>query len=107
MGIIRQGDVLLVRAEAIPVDAILQPVKDNEVVLAYGEVTGHKHRFEFFDQTQNVRLYVAHSGARYLDASAPTDLKHEEHSTARIPVGKYLLPVQVEYTPAALRRVAD
>lgn len=104
MGVIRQGDVCLVRVKAIPKDAVVQPAA-KRVVLAFGEVTGHAHAF--YDDSHNVKLYVAHGGARYLDVSAPADLLHEEHSTARIPAGKYLLPTQVEYTPKELVRVAD
>ncbi len=107
MDIIRQGDVLLVRVKAIPKDAVAQPMSGKKVILAFGEVTGHHHRFEFLDMTQNAKLYVAHGGARYLDVSAPSDLTHEEHATVRVPAGKWALPRQVEYTPAALRRVAD
>jgi hypothetical protein len=107
MGIIRQGDVALVSVRAIPKDAIEQPVKGKKLILALGEATGHHHRFEFLDETQNIRLYATAGGARYLDVSAPSDLLHEEHSTARVPAGKWMLPQQVEYTPAELRRVAD
>jgi hypothetical protein len=107
MSVIRQGDVILVSVRAIPVDAIQQPIKGKKLILAFGEATGHHHRFEFLDSTQNIKLYVAAGGARYLDVSAPSDLLHEEHSTARVPAGKWLLPQQVEYTPAELRRVAD
>ena len=107
MSVIRQGDVALVRVKSIPADAIEQPITGRKLILALGEATGHHHRFEFLDQTQSIKLYVAHSGARYLDVSAPADLLHEEHSTARVPAGKWLLPVQVEYTPQELRRVQD
>lgn len=107
MGIIRQGDVALVRVRAIPKDAIEQPDKGLKLILALGEATGHHHRFEFLDKSYNVKLYVAAGGARYVDVSVPSDLLHEEHSTARVPAGKWLLPQQVEYTPAELRRVAD
>lgn len=107
MSVIRQGDVALVRVREIPKGAVEQAATGKKIILAFGEATGHHHRFEFLDTTQNVRLYVAHDGARYLDVSAPSDLKHEEHSTARIPAGKWLLPQQVEYTPAELRRVVD
>lgn len=107
MGTIRQGDVALVSVRAIPKDAIEQPVKGKKLILALGEATGHHHRFEFLDQTQNIKLYVAAGGVRYIDVSVPSDLLHEEHSTARVPAGKWLLPQQVEYTPAELRRVAD
>jgi hypothetical protein len=107
MGIIRQGDVALVSVRAIPKDASEQPINGKKLILALGEATGHHHRFEFLDQTQNIRLYATAGGARYLDVSAPSDLLHEEHSTARVPAGKWMLPQQVEYTPAELRRVED
>jgi hypothetical protein len=107
MSVIRQGDVALVRVKSIPADAIERPPMGNKVILALGEATGHHHRFEFLDQTQHVKLYVAHGGARYLHVSAPADLLHEEHSTARIGAGNYLLPTQVEYTPKELVRVMD
>lgn len=105
--VMRQGDVALVAVDSIPPDAKEVPVEGNKLVLAYGEVTFHHHRFEFVDETQRIKLYVAQGGARYLDISAPSDLLHEEHSTARVPAGKWLLPSQVEYTPKELRRVAD
>lgn len=107
MGTIRQGDVALVSVRVIPKDAIEQPVKGNKLILAFGEATGHHHRFEFLDKSHNVKLHATAGGARYLDVSAPADLLHEEHSTARVPAGKWLIPNQVEYTPAELRRVAD
>jgi hypothetical protein len=107
MSVIRQGDVILVRVEAIPKDAIEQESKGNKVVLALGEATGHHHRFEFMDTSHNVKLYVSHSGKRYIHVTSPASLLHEEHSTAHVPVGKWLLPQQVEYTPAELIRVAD
>ena len=106
MSVIRQGDVLLVRVKAIPKDAIEQPIEGTKLTLAYGEVTGHHHRFEFMDTSYNVKLY-SKGGDRYLDVSAPLALLHEEHSTAKVPAGKWMIPQQVEFTPAELRRVAD
>jgi len=107
MGIIRQGDVALVSVRAIPKEAIEQPQKGDKLILALGEATGHHHRFEFLAKDYNVKLYVAHGGARYLEVLAPADLLHEEHSTARVPAGKWLIPQQVEYTPKELVRVSD
>jgi hypothetical protein len=107
MKVIRQGDVALIRIKSIPTDAVLQPPTGNKVILAFGEMTGHHHRFEFVDRQDGVKLYRTGSGERYLEVSAPSDLLHEEHSTARVLPGKYLLPSQVEYTPAALRNVQD
>ena len=107
MNVIRQGDVMLIPVKSIPKDAIEQPPKGNKIVLAYGEVTGHHHRFEFMDTSHNAKLRITESGARYLDVLADCDLLHEEHSTVRVPKGRYLIPQQVEYTPAELHRVAD
>jgi hypothetical protein len=105
--VFRQGDVLLIAVDEIPADA--KPVKrtGKKVILALGEATGHHHRFEFLDTSYNVKLHVVHGGARYLSVDAPAELLHEEHSTVHVPAGKYLLPTQVEYTPAELRQVAD
>jgi hypothetical protein len=105
--VFRQGDVCLIAIDEIPVDAKLAPETGRKVILALGEATGHHHRFEFMDTTHNVRMHAAHGGARYLHVMAPAKLLHEEHSTVDVPAGKYLLPTQVEYTPAELRRVAD
>jgi hypothetical protein len=107
MSVIRQGDVCLVRVSALPKDAVEQPIRDRKLTLAFGEATGHHHRFEFMDTTQNARLYVAHGGARYLHVTEPVNLLHEEHSTARVGAGFWLLPTQVEYTPKELVRVKD
>lgn len=107
MSVIRQGDVLLVRVKAIPKEAVEEKTTGRKLILALGEATGHHHRFEFMDTSHNVKLYKTGSGVRYLDVSAPADLLHEEHSTAKVPAGKWMLPVQMEYRPKELIRVAD
>jgi hypothetical protein len=107
MKFVRQGDVGLLRVNAIPRDAVQEPINGKKLILAFGESTGHHHRFEFLDTSHNVKLFKAGAGVRYLEVSAPIDLLHEEHDLAPIAPGRYLLPQQVEYTPAALRRVAD
>ncbi len=105
--VLRQGDVCLIAVDSIPEGAKAHPAKGDKVILALGEATGHHHRFEFLDTTHNVKLYVADGGARYLHVAKAAELLHEEHSTVQVPAGKYLLPTQVEYTPAELVRVAD
>lgn len=105
--VLRQGDVLLIAVDAIPGGAKKQPAQGRKVVLALGEATGHHHRFEFMDTSHNVKLYVADGGARYVHVTKAAELLHEEHSTVKVPQGKYLLPMQVEYTPQALQQVAD
>ena len=55
MGVIRQGDVCLVRVKAIPKDAVEQPITGNKVILALGEATGHHHRFEWLNLNLKLR----------------------------------------------------
>ncbi|HEY3658223.1 MAG TPA: hypothetical protein VGL34_24910 [Steroidobacteraceae bacterium] len=105
--VLRQGDVCLIAVDEIPQGAKKHPSKGRKVILALGEATGHHHRFEFLDTSHNVKLYVAEGGARYVHVTKAAELLHEEHSTVKVPQGKYLLPRQVEYTPAELRQVQD
>ena len=105
--VFRQGDVCLIAVESIPADAKPETAAGAKVILALGEVTGHHHRFEFMNTDHNVKLFKTDAGARYIDVTAAAELLHEEHSTVQVPAGRYLLPTQVEYTPAELRQVAD
>lgn len=123
---IRQGDVLLMPVAALPAGCTEVPLDKGRIVLAYGEVTGHAHAIADHGQAVRVvgsaaaaeiaeaaiarakaRLLLAPNGERYLEVTEPVTLKHEEHTEHAIPAGVYLLPQQVEYTPAELRRVAD
>jgi hypothetical protein len=99
---IRQGDVLLVstknssgEAEAI--------ASDGSTVLAHGEVTGHRHRFE--------RAAEAHAltgtTVRQLYVNVPGMLLHEEHSAPTVAPGHYDLPKQVEWTDANEPRAVE
>ena len=100
---IRQGDVLLVRRDAKPRGAGLLPREDGAVVLAHGEVTGHKHQLRGPQVT-----YYRDSGNEYITiVGAPEPLVHEEHSAVPIVPADFELGQQVEYAPAELRNVAD
>lgn len=103
MKIFRQGDVLLQQVKSLPKGA--QDVTGKEIILAFGEVTGHAHRIAS-GHTANCRYWTA-QGERFLQVLTTSELRHEEHSTVTLPPGIYCLPTQVEYTPAELRRVAD
>lgn len=98
----RQGDVLLCKRETLPADAA--PVETaGPLVLKEGEVTGHRHRYEYAAES---RLYVAHGGARYLSvAGATIDLKHQEHDTIPTPPGVYDLPTQMEWDDSCEPRI--
>lgn len=117
---IRQGDVLLQPVAKLPANCAEVPLDKGRIVLAYGEVTGHAHAIADHHNTARAaeiadaaiarakaRLLVAPSGERFLEVVETVTLRHEEHTAHAIPPGIYKLPVQVEYTPAELRRVAD
>lgn len=104
--ILRQGDVILVPVASIPKDAQDVTPEKGRVVLQFGEATGHAHAF--YDG--GVRLYqgTAANAPRYLHVVKTTALlRHDEHTTVKVPPGKYMLPGQSEYTPSELRRVTD
>ena len=98
--IYRQGDVLII-ARDVPDTA--QPVtRDGDVILAHGEVTGHAHRIA----SSAVREWSA-GAERFIQALETVALTHEEHSTVTLPPGAYQIVIQSEYSPGALRNVAD
>lgn len=99
----RQGDVLVERVERLP-DG-LKPVEREQgrVVLAHGEVTGHAHAIK----NRIAKFFGTEKGERFLSLEKPCDLVHEEHSTIALPAGNYRVSIQREYTPEAIRNVAD
>lgn len=96
----RQGDVLVEEIQTLP-DG-LTPIK-GEVILAYGEQTGHCHRIT----NRVAKFFENATGERFLSLSKQCDLKHEEHATIPLPPGKYRIQIQREYSPEAIRNVAD
>lgn len=118
MKTIRQGDVALLMVAALPKGCVEVPNDNGRIVLAYGEVTGHAHAIA--DHRPQLRaaeiaeaviarakLWQAPSGERFLEVKEQVTLRHEEHEPHILPAGVYHLPVQMEYEPAELRRVAD
>lgn len=97
----RHGDVGLERIEALPRDA-KQERRDGDVILAYGEVTGHAHRIA----SPTVSVWSV-GEQRYIHVEAPADLTHEEHGTITLPAGDYRVIRQREYEPERERYVAD
>lgn len=97
----RQGDVLLIPVNEIPANL----KRTKKVTLAYGEVTGHHHSIfsgavGFADDENGVAEYL-----QVEDSVA--DLVHQEHDVIELPAGKYRSVIQSEYTPEAIRNVAD
>lgn len=102
--IYRQGDVLLQRVENTPTNLTPIPREGGKVVLAHGEVTGHAHAIA----DSGVRFGRDGSGVTYLEiADALAMLTHQEHGTIELPKGTYRVTRQREYSPEAIRNVAD
>jgi len=101
----RQGDVLIVSVDNIPEDVKEISRTKRGVVLAEGEVTGHAHRIP----SRHVNLYRSETDARYLRVMgpAPVALRHEEHTTVKIPPGNYRVIIHQEYQPGELPRQVE
>ena len=97
----RQGDVMAVRVDILPKNA--KRVKCNGVVtLALGEVTGHSHTVTHPDVEE-----FEMGGMRFFVIPEPCELRHQEHDAITLPPGTYRVVRQREYTPEAIRNVAD
>jgi hypothetical protein len=102
----RQGDVFIVPVSKTP--EILEPIarENGRIVLAHGEVTGHAHAIKspkaaLFRDPKLAAIFLQVTG------DAPVALEHEEHSTIHLPPGDYQVIRQREYSPEAIRNVAD
>jgi hypothetical protein len=102
----RQGDVLVTKIRSIPRAATEKARDAGRIVLAYGEVTGHAHAI--MDKTATLfSLLDDGKEELYLEADGTVTLRHEEHAPVEIPGGVYRIVRQREYSPEAIRNVAD
>ena len=99
----RQGDVFLVRSNKTPRG--LKPVDpvNGRQVLAYGEATGHSHTISELDG----KLFIDADGKMFLRTYGGCELVHQEHAPITIPSGDYVITIQREYSPEAVRNVQD
>lgn len=102
----RQGDVLIIPIKHLP--SGLEPVKreSGRIILAHGEVTGHAHAIKDHEAALFRDPKLA---AIFMNVSSEggVSLEHEEHGTIGIPAGNYQIVRQREYSPEAIRNVAD
>lgn len=105
----RQGDVLIRRVKGMPAQLTEIPREGGRVVLAHGEVTGHSHAIACPRATLYMDIGSGPGGRRYLSVTGDDAavLEHEEHDAVAIPPGCYEIVGQREYSPEAVRRVAD
>jgi len=105
--IYRQGDVMLRRVDALPEGATIKPSENGKVVLAYGEKTLHHHRTENAEAVEYTMQDAANVVRRFLSVAGGAQVRHEEHATVNLPAGIYEVIQQVDYSPGAIRNVAD
>ena len=106
----RQGDVLIIECSGIPSEAKALN-KKHTVTLAFGEVTGHAHTISKGATGYSTAVITDDntvSLTEYLEVEeALANLDHQEHDTITLPKGTYKIGHQREYTPEAIRNVAD
>lgn len=106
MKIFRQGDVLIRQIKSLPKAAKDITPKDR-IVLAYGEVTGHAHAIAPGEAREFSMADAANATRRFLSVVKEATVRHEEHAPIPLPPGVYEIVQQREYTPEAIRKVAD
>lgn len=95
----RHGDVVVKVAKSMPTKA--KALK--HLVLAEGEVTGHKHQI-----TEGEATLYEHEGTLWLQVTSEAAmLTHEEHKPICLPHGIYEIGIQREYEPDGWRNVQD
>lgn len=96
----RQGDILLITANAVPPNAH----KQEDGVLATGEASGHKHEL-----LSNASVWIDADGTKYIEVyGKDAQLCHEEHGPVMLPCpAVYRMIRQRVYRPKAFIYVED
>jgi hypothetical protein len=89
----RQGDVKIDPIAKLPEGLVPQPRDEGLAVLAYGEVTGHKHAFH----EPHVQLLANDNQLFMVITGAPATLYHEEHDPITFAPGIYEVRKQREF----------
>mgnify|MGYP001594291210 CR=1 FL=1 len=105
-----QGDVMFVRVESIPKDAVLHPREtDGSVIVAHSE-TQHHHAFS---KDSGVTLYTTPDPMTcYLRCEEPSALlehlrPHDTHESISFARGNYMVRRQREWTPEGWAMIRD
>ena len=92
--------------------------KDTHAIVAFGEVTGHKHQVNMKDMVEEagVTLSMGYNSKAGVDVpdgfivkDAPVTITHEEHNPVELPPGYYMVRIVQEFDHIAgrSRYVAD
>ncbi len=100
--------MLIERVKSVPSTATKQ-TPSARITLALGEATGHHHDLcvttadpaDWWKQGEGL------AEEKFIEVSKPAEITHQEHATIRIPAGTYRVTRQREYSPEAIRNVAD
>lgn len=100
-----QGDVLIRRVAKAPKSRgeKLKFDKKDQVILEYGEVTGHMHQII----SPGAELFAVNEGLKFLELKSESVLKHDEHADICLDAGYYEVIRQREYFPSGWQAVAD
>lgn len=100
----RQGDVLIERVTKI-VRKETKRKSLHRIVLAEGEATGHAHVLE--TDPKDPADWWKDGEEQFASVNGPAVVVHEEHSSIKLEEGTYKIIRQREYSPEAIRNVAD
>jgi len=92
--------------------------EDTHAIMAFGEVTGHKHQVNMKDMVEEagVTLSMGYNSQAGVDVpegfaviDAPVTITHEEHDPVKLPPGYYMVRIVREFDHIAGRSqyVAD
>ncbi|NJL15453.1 MAG: hypothetical protein HC913_22225 [Microscillaceae bacterium] len=95
--IYRHGDVILFKIEQSSLPRMQAGQATSELVLAYGEMTGHAHRLK--GAVEVLPLEKESEDKIFFRVTERALLSHEEHDTILLEPGYYLKVNQVEYNP--------
>lgn len=99
----RQGDVIIERVVVVPEGAEQQKPR-HRIVLAQGEATGHHHCLE---AERDPADYWKLGQEQFVRIGRRAMVTHQEHAPIDLPAGTYRVRRQREYSPEAIRNVAD
>lgn len=106
MKMFRQGDVMIRQVRSIP-KAAKDATPKGRIVLAHGELTGHAHAIAEGEAREFTLADAGTAVRRFLQVVSEATVRHEEHAPIPLPPGNYEIVQQREYTPEAIRNVAD
>ncbi len=111
MGMLRQGDILLIEVDSLPSDAVDISPEERRIFLAASDRSGQSHGVA----ASAVQLFAvypvpfdhASPQERFLRVLKPCALEHDEHSPLPLKPGIYRVVKQRRLDPAGWLNVAD